>query len=636
MLLLKYSCCTFQNRKIGHYRRFPHFLCKRKFQFNVTLGCIFFLYNIYLFLIDVIKMSYSSSNETVEDLVTGAICGAIAFMSMNIFLYINTKNLGIKHITNEILLESVGSKHTSALEGEESGDKNNILGKVIPLNVRKTGYQLQHTHYSESKQPSSKKSTQDSNNGAWNESNSFDRNLFYNELSPYFVEVSLSDMQSAINASIGGANSIELCIDRNAGGITPSYGLIRQVVNYFLYTDIQVHVLIRPTCGDFVYNHFEFQVMLDDIDMCMNLGVDGRLLQMREHYLVIRSLPILFCRIGIVVGMLTDGGYINYQQLSELSAFVQKHPRCSGKGHLRYTVENPLQITFHRAIDVCKDINWSDNSASGVERALNTVNKLIGYGCTRLLTSGGVNKVMEGLYTVVDDEMHYHSQTVLSHLIHASDVVGAGLKGPMVVVVGSGVNYDNVGNVLKHTKAKAIHVSSCVYESFVDMAGEQKADVKPQLNSVHNEEVAVTMTSSHSTNSIIIDSYCVPKSSPMPASIPAPVAPAPRIEYVNPKIPVKPSCCGKTKDTSTKNKKCDVSIGSDSSEPEAELPNMTLKSVSSENNEIDESVLAHTSKQYSMEVDFGMNEVVNENKVRAIMNLAIHHWEDDYNRSNEN
>jgi hypothetical protein len=69
----------------------------------------------------------------------------------------------------------------------------------------------------------------------------------------FTVEVCLSDIESANNARRGGCNSIEVCSDRPQGGITPSYGLVEEIVRN--KGDVDVHVLIRPRyilCIDYI------------------------------------------------------------------------------------------------------------------------------------------------------------------------------------------------------------------------------------------------------------------------------------------------------------------------------------------------------------------------------------------------
>lgn len=67
-------------------------------------------------------------------------------------------------------------------------------------------------------------------------------------------EVCLCDVTSATSAIDGGATSIELCTNRGDGGVTPSIGLILDVVNLCRGKDVEVHVLVRPRPGNFVYS----------------------------------------------------------------------------------------------------------------------------------------------------------------------------------------------------------------------------------------------------------------------------------------------------------------------------------------------------------------------------------------------
>ena len=67
-------------------------------------------------------------------------------------------------------------------------------------------------------------------------------------------EICLSDVTSAISAIEGGATSIELCTSRGEGGITPFIGLIQEVVYLSRGKSVEIHVLIRPRSGNFVYS----------------------------------------------------------------------------------------------------------------------------------------------------------------------------------------------------------------------------------------------------------------------------------------------------------------------------------------------------------------------------------------------
>ena len=72
-----------------------------------------------------------------------------------------------------------------------------------------------------------------------------------------------------------GADRIELNNDLSVGGTTPSFGVIKKTVEYAHKHDVPVIVMIRPRGGNFVYNEDELEVMINDIQICSLLGVDG-------------------------------------------------------------------------------------------------------------------------------------------------------------------------------------------------------------------------------------------------------------------------------------------------------------------------------------------------------------------------
>jgi copper homeostasis protein len=147
------------------------------------------------------------------------------------------------------------------------------------------------------------------------------------------LEICANSVQSALAAHAGGAHRIELCQNLEQGGITPSYGLIRQVRALLR---IPVFVLIRPRPGDFVYDANELAIMQADVRACRELDCDG-----------------------VVLGALTSTGRIDVPACRELVALA-----------------HPLPVTFHRAFDDCTDL------AQALEDVIAT-------GCQRLLSSGG-------------------------------------------------------------------------------------------------------------------------------------------------------------------------------------------------------------------------------------------------------
>lgn len=86
------------------------------------------------------------------------------------------------------------------------------------------------------------------------------------------VEVCANSFESAKNAQMAGAQRIELCAELGVGGVTPSYGMLKKVVDEL---DIDVNVLIRPRSGDFTYSDAEFNIMKENIALCSELGCNG-------------------------------------------------------------------------------------------------------------------------------------------------------------------------------------------------------------------------------------------------------------------------------------------------------------------------------------------------------------------------
>ena len=155
------------------------------------------------------------------------------------------------------------------------------------------------------------------------------------------LEICASSFQSAINAQSAGANRIELCSELAVGGLTPSYGLIKNVL---ATVNIPVNVLIRPRSGNFTYSEEEFAIMKTDIQLCKDLGCNG-----------------------IVSGVLNPDNTIDIARTKELIEWSK-----------------PLEFTFHRAFD------WVENSFEALEQ-------LITIGATRVLTSGKKNTALDGM-----------------------------------------------------------------------------------------------------------------------------------------------------------------------------------------------------------------------------------------------
>ncbi len=88
----------------------------------------------------------------------------------------------------------------------------------------------------------------------------------------YSLEVCAFTVQSCIIAQETGAARVELCDNPIEGGTTPSCGTIKRVREKL---SIQLYPIIRPRGLDYLYDEDEWQIMIDDVLVCKDLGCDG-------------------------------------------------------------------------------------------------------------------------------------------------------------------------------------------------------------------------------------------------------------------------------------------------------------------------------------------------------------------------
>jgi copper homeostasis protein len=170
------------------------------------------------------------------------------------------------------------------------------------------------------------------------------------------LELAVFNEDSCRVAATCGVQRIELCENYPEGGLTPSADLFTSARSHY---DGKIFVMLRPRPGDFVYTHFEEEVILAEADRFARLGADG-----------------------FVSGFLTASGEINYRQTSRLVR------TCA-----------PLPVTFHRAFDVVQ--GWRE-----------AIDGLVEAGCKRILTSGGQPAAMEGRFRLAE-MMDYASGRII-------------------------------------------------------------------------------------------------------------------------------------------------------------------------------------------------------------------------------
>lgn len=161
---------------------------------------------------------------------------------------------------------------------------------------------------------------------------------------PVSVEVCAYSLFSCLAADRAGAQRVELCASPWEGGTTPSAGLVEQALKE---TSLEIHAMVRPRGGDFVYDETEKQTMLAEARSLIAQGVHG-----------------------IVVGALKPNGDLDLE-------FMQEFRKMAGD----------RELTCHRAIDVSRD-------------PIQMMEELISLGFNRILTSGGKNKALDGLENI--------------------------------------------------------------------------------------------------------------------------------------------------------------------------------------------------------------------------------------------
>ena len=153
------------------------------------------------------------------------------------------------------------------------------------------------------------------------------------------LEICCFNADNAILAWKAGADRIEFCDDRDAGGTTPT---LESLLGVKQQVTIPVFVMIRPRGGDFCYSDLEFDRMKADAD-AFKLRVDG-----------------------FVFGILDQNQRVDVQRTAEL---VRR--------------AHPLPCTFHRAFDETRD-------------QFEALEDVITSGCHAILSSGGASNAIAG------------------------------------------------------------------------------------------------------------------------------------------------------------------------------------------------------------------------------------------------
>ena len=240
------------------------------------------------------------------------------------------------------------------------------------------------------------------------------------------LEICAANYKSAINAQKAGAHRIELCSELAIGGITPSYGLLKKVVDS---VSIPVFVLIRPRSGNFTYSDVEFEIMKENIILCKSLGVSG-----------------------IVSGVLKDDYTIDLERTQEL-----------------IELSNPLSFTFHRAFD------WTPNPIEALEQ-------LMKIGVNRILTSGQESKTEEGLELLQQLNSLANNRIII--------LPGSGINSDNALLFkesGFKEIHASASTILKNKEFNSVSMNSSIFLSDTNSYYSDTNKIKAILKTISNE-----------------------------------------------------------------------------------------------------------------------------------------------------
>jgi len=151
------------------------------------------------------------------------------------------------------------------------------------------------------------------------------------------LEVCVDSIESALAAVEGGCFRIELCSALSEGGLTPSPGVLKSLIDHNI--KIPIFCMLRPRGGsDFIYSEDEINAILYDIKILKSLGADG-----------------------FVFGALNENRDVNIEQCQKIIK------ECG----------SDVPVTFHRAFDFTNPKDLIKN-----------LDLLENLGFKRVLTSG--------------------------------------------------------------------------------------------------------------------------------------------------------------------------------------------------------------------------------------------------------
>ena len=201
-------------------------------------------------------------------------------------------------------------------------------------------------------------------------------------------EVCIDSYEQAIKAESLGASRLEICSELKFDGLTPRMEDVEKIIKNI---SIPIKVMIRPRKGNFIYNDKEILIMEKEIDLFKSMGVKE-----------------------FVLGALTRLRTIDVNTIKKLIKKV-----------------NPMEVTFHKAIDQTYDIMKQINVLTEIK------------GINSILTSGGRKTAFEGMNkinqivkkfgsrfqiiaagSITNENLNNLSRNILTNEFHGKNIIG--------------------------------------------------------------------------------------------------------------------------------------------------------------------------------------------------------------------
>lgn len=214
------------------------------------------------------------------------------------------------------------------------------------------------------------------------------------------VEVCASSVKDCLIAQSEGASRIELVSTSYLGGLTPTTTLLDMILESGVV--VPILAMVRPRGGGFCYSEIEKNQMFREARELLKHGANG-----------------------IVFGFLTEDGKIDWQATEKMIELCDKFG---------------AESVFHRAFDCSKEPDYN-------------IQRLIGLGCTRILTSGLGENAIRGskLLKIFQEKYGKHIE----------------------ILAGAGIDSKNVVRLLDKTSVNQIHGTFKEYENDPTTRGEE-------------------------------------------------------------------------------------------------------------------------------------------------------------------